>query len=75
MHIMHVNHCKRVVSELTTYLLAFSPSSSSADLAKSNCSSCAVKEDKSAYWTPALYFMNTDDNMVEVVPEKPPHKT
>ncbi|MCJ1266538.1 hypothetical protein MMC22_006423 [Lobaria immixta] len=54
---------------------AFSLTSLSADLAKSKCSSCAVKEDNSAYWTPALYFINTDDNTVEIVPEKPPHKT
>lgn len=30
------------------------------DLMKSNCTSCAVKQDHSAYWTPALYFMGND---------------
>lgn len=29
-----------------------------ADLKKGDCTSCAVTQDKSAYWTPALYFMH-----------------
>lgn len=53
---------------------AFSTTSTSADLLKSKCASCSVGQDKSAYWTPAVYFMG-DDGTVEVVPEKPPHKT
>ena len=34
---------------------------SSASLLASSCTSCAVLEDKSAYWVPALYF--TADNV------------
>ncbi|KAI9667182.1 MAG: hypothetical protein M1831_001359 [Alyxoria varia] len=30
------------------------------DLKDSECSSCEVEEDNSAYWTPALYFMHKD---------------
>lgn len=56
-------------------MIAFSSTAQSADLAKSGCSSCNVKEDKSAYWAPALYFFNSDDNTMSVVPEKPPHKS
>lgn len=37
-------------------------------LRESNCTSCAVMQDKSAYWTPALYFMHTNGS-AEVVPE------
>lgn len=53
---------------------AFSTTSTSADLRKSNCASCSVGQDMSAYWTPAVYFVS-DDGSMEVVPEKPPHKT
>jgi len=35
----------------------FGPSTTAEDLLASDCTSCGVKEDKSAYWTPALYFM------------------
>jgi hypothetical protein len=31
-----------------------------ADLLASDCTSCAVVQDKSAYWTPALYFVRPD---------------
>lgn len=34
----------------------FSPSASAADLRASNCSSCGIQQDMSAYWTPYLYF-------------------
>ena len=54
---------------------AFRSTATAADLIKSNCTSCGVQQDKSAYWSPALYFLNSDDNTFEVVPEKSPHKT
>ncbi|KAI9682422.1 MAG: hypothetical protein M1829_000214 [Trizodia sp. TS-e1964] len=38
----------------------FSMTSDANDLLKSDCTSCAVKQDKSAYWTPALYFQSSD---------------
>ena len=62
--------------ELMRYIgnLAFSTTATSADLLKSKCASCSVGQDKSAYWTPSVYFMS-DDGTTEVVPEKPPHKT
>ena len=53
---------------------AFSATSKGEDLLKSNCTSCGVKEDKSAYWTPAMYFVG-DDGKTEIVPEMPPHKS
>lgn len=31
-------------------------STTNDDLRDSTCSSCSVKEDKSAYWTPNLYW-------------------
>lgn len=41
------------------------------DLAKctgaQDCTTCNVVEDKSAYWTPPLYFQH-DDGTVEMVP-------
>ncbi|KAI9722984.1 MAG: hypothetical protein M1812_001433 [Candelaria pacifica] len=38
------------------------------DLLKSQCTSCQVTQDKSAYWTPALYFMDSNGT-TELVPE------
>ncbi|KAI4260058.1 MAG: hypothetical protein L6R42_004231 [Xanthoria sp. 1 TBL-2021] len=52
---------------------AFSAKSTADDLLKSKCTSCGVKQDKSAYWAPPLYFEG-DDGTLTVVPEKPPFK-
>ncbi|KAL8711751.1 MAG: hypothetical protein Q9220_003922 [cf. Caloplaca sp. 1 TL-2023] len=52
---------------------AFTATSTADDLLKSKCQSCGVAQDKSAYWTPPLYFM-ADDGTTTVVPEKPPFK-
>lgn len=38
------------------------------ELVQSECTSCEVKQDKSAYWTPALYFMDSNGT-AELVPE------
>ncbi|CAG7966357.1 unnamed protein product [Penicillium salamii] len=48
---------------------SFGMSSDQASLQESDCTSCAVTQDKSAYWTPALYFMHTNGSaeMVEEV--------
>ena len=53
---------------------ALSATANGSDLLNSQCTSCGVKEDKSAYWTPALYFVGADGK-TEIVPEMPPHKT
>jgi hypothetical protein len=34
-----------------------------------SCTSCAVKQDKSAYWAPALYFVDEDTGDSELVDE------
>ncbi|KAF7163277.1 hypothetical protein CNMCM5623_008298 [Aspergillus felis] len=44
----------------------FSMSATGADLKASSCTSCAVTQDKSAYWIPALYFMHENGD-AEVV--------
>ncbi|KAJ6110752.1 hypothetical protein N7486_002987 [Penicillium sp. IBT 16267x] len=46
----------------------FGMSSDMATLRESNCTSCAVMQDMSAYWTPALYFMHTNGS-AQVVPQ------
>ncbi|KAJ5198923.1 hypothetical protein N7472_004127 [Penicillium cf. griseofulvum] len=46
----------------------FGMSSSQEELRNSDCTSCAVTEDKSAYWAPALYFMHTNGS-AQVVEE------
>ncbi|KAI3097075.1 hypothetical protein CBS147333_9404 [Penicillium roqueforti] len=47
---------------------SFGMSSDEASLLESDCTSCAVTQDKSAYWVPALYFMHTNGS-AEVVDE------
>lgn len=43
--------------------------SSDADVLKAaDCTSCEVKQDKSAYWAPALYFVDEDGD-AELVDE------
>lgn len=34
-----------------------------------SCSSCQVKQDKSAYWTPAMYFQHADTGKLEIIPQ------
>ncbi|PWY79704.1 hypothetical protein BO70DRAFT_407241 [Aspergillus heteromorphus CBS 117.55] len=47
----------------------FAMSATEASLKKGSCTSCAVTQDKSAYWAPALYFMheNGDAELVNEV--------
>ncbi|KAL2793400.1 hypothetical protein BJX66DRAFT_306094 [Aspergillus keveii] len=40
-----------------------------ASLLGGSCTSCAVKQDKSAYWAPALYFVDEDTGDSELVDE------
>lgn len=46
----------------------FGMNSNSQTLRESSCTSCAVTQDLSAYWTPALYFMHTNGS-AELVEE------
>ena len=39
---------------------AFSMNATSDDMRASSCTSCAVKEDNSAYWTPNLYWQSPE---------------
>lgn len=36
----------------------FSETSTGEDLRKGDCTSCAAKEDMSAYWTPSVFFQH-----------------
>ncbi|KAI0169562.1 hypothetical protein GGR52DRAFT_550557 [Hypoxylon sp. FL1284] len=45
----------------------FSMSSTFVDLSGGSCTSCAVKQDMSAYWTPALYFQDKETGEFEIV--------
>ncbi|KAJ0160555.1 hypothetical protein CTA2_7755 [Colletotrichum tanaceti] len=46
---------------------AISPISTFGDLVASDCTSCRVKQDKSAYWHPALYFQDSATGQFELV--------
>ena len=39
-------------------------------LLASECTSCSIAQDKSAYWAPQMYFWDTSRNTVELVPEE-----
>lgn len=41
-------------------------SSTYASLQESDCTSCTIQADKSAYWTPALYYQHADGKFEEV---------
>ncbi|KAF4618056.1 hypothetical protein G7Y89_g14992 [Cudoniella acicularis] len=45
----------------------FSETADTSALLAGECTSCQVSQDKSAYWTPALYFQNTDTNTFTLV--------
>jgi hypothetical protein len=49
--------------------IGFSMSSSFADLLAGDCTSCRVKQDKSTYWHPAMYFQDEATGKFEVVPQ------
>ncbi|KAL0943425.1 WSC domain-containing protein [Colletotrichum truncatum] len=44
-----------------------SPTAEFSDLVAGDCTSCRVKQDMSAYWTPALYFQDSATGEFEVV--------
>lgn len=46
----------------------FGMDSDQQTLMESKCTSCAVQQDLSAYWTPALYFMH-ENGSAELVEE------
>lgn len=47
-------------------MVAFGVSSTYETLNASSCTSCEVTQDKSAYWTPALYFQHANGTTVMV---------
>jgi hypothetical protein len=47
-------------NKYANYSLGFSTTSGFNSLVAGECTSCEVSEDKSAYWTPALYFLNSE---------------
>lgn len=55
--------------ELRTDLdIAFGMTADTETLRAGQCTSCGVKQDKSAYWAPALYFMH-ENGEAEIVEE------
>lgn len=56
------------MSVLTT--VGLTHTSTYEDLRNGECTTCAVPEDKSAYWHPALYFKEDGTGELSVVSEK-----
>lgn len=56
--------CKDVTDE---NLQDFDPSSTYDTLQNANCTSCEIQADKSAYWTPQLYYQHFDGSFEEVI--------
>lgn len=52
----------------TNILTDFGFNSTSQDLMASDCTSCEVTQDKSAYWTPSLHFLYPNGTSV-IVPQ------
>ncbi len=72
-HISEIIHLREACRTTEQQLMMFVPSgfSESAqydDLIFANCTSCAVTQDKSAYWTPAAYFHHANGSY-ELVPQ------
>lgn len=44
----------------------FGPSADYASLRQSSCTSCPIKEDLSAYWTPELYYQYQNGSFLSV---------
>ena len=63
---MKIHSDQRVMS--LTVKPDFGMNSSNEDLVNSNCTSCEVTQDKSAYWTPSLHFIYANGTSV-VVPQ------
>lgn len=57
---MHAIDPSYLTSILTSRYLGFSESATSESLLAGDCTSCAVTQDMSAYWTPPLYFAHTN---------------
>lgn len=53
---VHAIHGSSGFSETATY----------EDLINADCTSCAVRQDKSVYWTPALYFQHENGSYESV---------
>ena len=52
-----------------------SPSATTDDLLNGDCTSCEIAQDKSAYWSPQMYFYDSDEDSYEAVPEVQGHIT
>jgi hypothetical protein len=60
-----VSSCMAVVANINSPT-GFSESATFEDLRNADCTSCAVAEDMSAYWAPALYFKHLNGSYQEV---------
>ena len=54
---------------INSYFVGFGMDADYDALFGGNCSSCIVKQDKSAYWTPILYFKDSTTGEFEMVPQ------
>jgi hypothetical protein len=51
------------------HLIGFSETADTPSLNAADCTSCRVTQDKSAYWTPPLYFQDATTGKLEIVPQ------
>lgn len=51
-----------------TITTGFSDSATYEDVLAGDCTSCAVPQDMSVYWTPSMYFKHADGSF-ELVPQ------
>jgi len=55
-----IRFCPVELQRLDGSVAGFARNATNADMRASTCTSCSVKEDKSAYWTPNLYWQSPD---------------
>lgn len=61
--VRHAFHCLQVTANLG---LDFNTTSTYESLQAAYCTSCSIQKDKSAYWTPQLYYRHTNGLFEEV---------
>lgn len=64
----NVDHSSSMVTNL--YALGFGDNATYDDLMASDCTSCAVTQDKSAYWHPSLFFQDATTGQFEIVQQE-----
>lgn len=67
--LVHISADSKLSLQRSNYATDIDIDSTFESLQKSECTSCNIDSDKSAYWTPTLYYQRKDGSIVEVPQE------